>query len=310
MRAALALLALLAAAPALGAEPFDAGAPKGAEQTAYLERIDDSYDLPVTRFTAQVPGTEPVTGRITWAGFRLADPDATTEAVMAGYRARLTEAGFSAILDCANTACGGFDFRFGASILPAPGMLLDASDFRQLTLRRGDGEAHVSVLVSRVLEAVYIQTVSVIAGIDPAAISPAPKVETAPETVILPLDERALFDELTRNGHVAVSGLEFDTGGAALSAGSGEAIALLARLLARNGDLAVVIVGHSDNEGSLDANIDLSQRRAVAVRTALIKEGVTAARLEARGVGYLAPVTSNATPDGRAANRRVELVLR
>jgi OOP family OmpA-OmpF porin len=71
-----------------------------------------------------------------------------------------------------------------------------------------------------------------------------------------------------------------------------------------------VIVGHSDNQGSLEANIALSKRRAEAVRTALITRGVAAERLEAHGVGYLAPVSTNLTEAGRTLNRRVELVLR
>jgi OOP family OmpA-OmpF porin len=81
-------------------------------------------------------------------------------------------------------------------------------------------------------------------------------------------------------------------------------------MLRDNPALSVVIVGHSDNQGSLEANIALSQRRAEAVRAALVERGVEPERLEAHGIGFLAPVTSNAAPDGKALNRRVELVLR
>jgi OOP family OmpA-OmpF porin len=128
--------------------------------------------------------------------------------------------------------------------------------------------------------------------------------------VILAQDEKSLLDRLTDTGHVPVQGLIFETGGAALSEGSAPALEILARFLSRNPELAVVIVGHSDNQGPLDANIDLSKRRAEAVRAALIKRGVAAGSLEAHGVGYLAPVSTNATDAGRALNRRVELVLR
>ena len=85
---------------------------------------------------------------------------------------------------------------------------------------------------------------------------------------------------------------------------------MLARMLTRDDELAVAIVGHSDNQGGLALNLDLSQRRAEAVMQALIDRGVPPGQLEARGIAYLAPVASNATEEGRAQNRRVELVLR
>jgi outer membrane protein OmpA-like peptidoglycan-associated protein len=71
----------------------------------------------------------------------------------------------------------------------------------------------------------------------------------------------------------------------------------------------VLIEGHTDSQGSGNANQVLSQRRADAVRAALIEEGVDAARLSASGVGEDRPVSDNASADGRARNRRVEIVL-
>jgi len=69
------------------------------------------------------------------------------------------------------------------------------------------------------------------------------------------------------------------------------------------------VVGHTDNTGTYEYNLDLSRRRAAAVVEALTRgHGVAAARLKAVGVGPVAPVASNATEEGRAKNRRVELV--
>ena len=69
-------------------------------------------------------------------------------------------------------------------------------------------------------------------------------------------------------------------------------------------------MGHTDNVGSLDANIALSRSRAEAVRARLIEaHGVDGARIEARGIGYLAPAAANDTAEGRETNRRVEAVL-
>src|SRR5690606_15983797 len=71
----------------------------------------------------------------------------------------------------------------------------------------------------------------------------------------------------------------------------------------------VLIEGHTDSQGSANLNQALSQRRAEAVRDALVQEGVDASRLRARGVGADRPVADNATAAGRAENRRVEIVV-
>lgn len=305
------LLALLFGWPAQAMdlpETLDAGAPTGAEQTAHADRDLDTYALPIGDFSQPDLAVLPLTGRVVWSAFRLTGTD-TVAAVIAGYRKRLADLGFRPLFACETRECGGFDFRFEAELLPAPGMLLDTADFAQLSMERGQDRTFVSVLVSRVLDAVYIQTVLVAEAAEVPDLQPSPGVETAPETVILPQDEKALFDQLIVNGHVPIAGLSFETGGAVLSPESGEALDLLGRLLNRN-DIEVVIVGHSDNEGGLEPNKALSRKRAEAVREALIARGVAAAQMEADGVAFLAPVSSNATEEGRAANRRVELVLK
>ena len=72
-----------------------------------------------------------------------------------------------------------------------------------------------------------------------------------------------------------------------------------------------MIVGHTDNQGSLDYNIDLSTRRADAVRNYLMGEhGIDGGTMRAAGVGFLAPVATNSSEDGRSQNRRVEIVAR
>lgn len=75
-------------------------------------------------------------------------------------------------------------------------------------------------------------------------------------------------------------------------------------------ETGVYVVGHTDGVGGLDDNMELSRRRAEAVVEALVGHGIEAARLTALGVGPAAPVASNATEEGRARNRRVELVVR
>jgi outer membrane protein OmpA-like peptidoglycan-associated protein len=119
----------------------------------------------------------------------------------------------------------------------------------------------------------------------------------------------ALSGGLTGNGHVVVNGILFDTGKTDVKPESGPALTEVAKLLKTNPKLKVYVVGHTDNVGALAANMDLSKRRAASVVSTLTtKYGVPAAQLDAIGDGPSAPVSSNDTEDGRALNRRVELV--
>ncbi|SEL17676.1 OmpA family protein [Roseivivax marinus] len=109
----------------------------------------------------------------------------------------------------------------------------------------------------------------------------------------------------------SASDIYFDTNEATLTPKSDAALAEMAKLLSDNPDIDVYIVGHTDTVGGYDFNLDLSRRRAQAVVDALVgSHGVSADRVVPAGVGPLAPVASNATGDGQARNRRVELVER
>ncbi len=122
-------------------------------------------------------------------------------------------------------------------------------------------------------------------------------------------DAAALAGGLRGEGHVAVYGLLFDTGKAELKPASDAALVEVAKLLKADMGLRLHVVGHTDNVGEFEANQKLSQARAAAVVAALVgKHGIAAARLQAHGVGSLAPVASNDSEAGRAKNRRVELV--
>jgi OOP family OmpA-OmpF porin len=83
----------------------------------------------------------------------------------------------------------------------------------------------------------------------------------------------------------------------------------MAKLLTSQPRLNVYIVGHTDNQGSYDHNMTLSRQRAEAVAAALAgKYKILRARMRTAGLGFLSPVGSNASEEGRALNRRVELV--
>jgi len=119
----------------------------------------------------------------------------------------------------------------------------------------------------------------------------------------------AFLNDLKSTGHAAVYGIYFDTGKSDIKPESAQAIGEVAKLLKNAADLKVYVVGHTDNVGALESNMKLSQSRADAVTQALVRDhGISATRLKAYGGGPYAPVSTNDTEEGRAKNRRVELV--
>lgn len=124
------------------------------------------------------------------------------------------------------------------------------------------------------------------------------------------VDAGALQGGLAAEGHVPMYGLFFDSGRAELKPESKPQLDEIAKLLKAQPALQVWLVGHTDNQGAIEANLVLSRQRAQAVLDALVQAySIDAKRLQARGVANLAPVASNGGEAGRARNRRVELVL-
>ena len=120
-------------------------------------------------------------------------------------------------------------------------------------------------------------------------------------------------DEMSRtmaaSGRVALYGIFFDTNKWDLKPESKPALDEIGKLLKQEPGLKLHVVGHTDNVGGFEFNTGLSKKRAEAVVAALQKDyGVAAGRLTPNGVAYLAPVAVNTTEEGRAKNRRVELV--
>jgi len=135
-------------------------------------------------------------------------------------------------------------------------------------------------------------------------------VEVKPmQTEMVVVKAQELANDITKTGHASIYGIYFDTGKAIVKPESKPVIAEIAKLLNSQATLKLHVVGHTDNVGSLASNMTLSKQRAEAVVNALVNDHrIAAARLIANGVGPLAPVASNAAEEGRAKNRRVELV--
>lgn len=182
----------------------------------------------------------------------------------------------------------------------------DISDqrFFAAKLPQSGGDAYVTVHTFQVNDTLYCKafnnrTVALI-----HVVEPKPREQ---KMVLVKSEEMA--QSLDTSGRVALYGLFFDTNKADLKPESAPTMEQIAKLI--NGDprLAVLIVGHTDNQGAYDYNLDLSKRRAETVVSILAKYyKVDPRRMRAAGVGMLAPAASNAAEDGRAKNRRVEVV--
>lgn len=116
-----------------------------------------------------------------------------------------------------------------------------------------------------------------------------------------------LLDELNRNGFIALY-INFDTGKSDLKADGQATVAEIVKMLKAAPAMKVAIEGHTDNVGQPAANKALSEARARSVMSAVVAGGIDAKRLSAAGFGQDKPIADNRGEEGRAKNRRVELV--
>ncbi|UWP98057.1 OmpA family protein [Aliiroseovarius crassostreae] len=212
---------------------------------------------------------------------------------------QLSEQGYQQVFRCQAVSCGGYDFRFEVGKFGAPDLFIDLSAFQYATLRKGDD--FVGLLVSHGGTDGFVQISRSQTDSPPTSVSTTPaRNQTFGD----------LGTELNTHGHVVLTEVSFDTGSSTLAAGSNAQLEDLAQFLTDAPNARLALVGHTDAEGSLEGNIALSRKRAASVRARLIEEyGISPTRLQAEGVGYLSPIASNLTAEGRELNRRVEAVL-
>lgn len=131
------------------------------------------------------------------------------------------------------------------------------------------------------------------------------EVESMQQDVVLNLEE-----SIEKEGKVALYGILFDVGKSVIKPESAEALTKIIEYLTANPAAKIYVVGHTDNTGLFASNITLSKARAKAVKDYLVTKGkIAATRLGSDGVGSLCPVSTNKTEEGKALNRRVEIVL-
>ena len=245
-----------------------------------------------------------VEGKVTRFGYRL-PPDRGPFEAYRQYREALEKAGFEILWSCERSrACGNW-FRNNFNGLPGEkgifqGETIDLSEMFYLAgrLKRPEGD-------------VFVQVYAYPAAANRGNWARVRVLEARPmEAGLVTVDADAMRRDLEKTGRVAIYGITFDHDSAVIRAESEATLDEMAKLLKGSQALSVFIVGHTDNTGTFDYNLNLSRRRAAAVVEALVTRGIPRSRLGSHGVGPLAPVETNETDEGRGRNRRVEMVKR
>lgn len=168
------------------------------------------------------------------------------------------------------------------------------------------GERTLGIVAFQVGDRSYCDAIEGRTAVLVVAVSPKARER---RMVTVTSDEMA--KALDAQGNIALYGIQFDTNKSSLKPESQDTIAQIARLLQAQPALKLDVVGHTDNVGDAASNQSLSERRARAVVNALVEDhGIDESRLTPRGEGLSKPIADNATEEGRAKNRRVELVKR
>lgn len=254
----------------------------------------------------------PLAGRATTIVYRGPQNRSIME-VLSNYIGKLNGAGFTTVAKCRGQECGLIGsntwiqklyFRGARASVRDSEPIRSASNsstvYALLQKKSPAGDVWVSLYGSE-----YNSVKVLIPNIAVSVLETKP-METGKMVFV---DAAAMQEAMDTTGRVALYGIYFDSNKAVLKTESGKQIAEIARLLKNNPKLKVLVVGHTDNQGGFDFNMGLSEQRADAVLNALTAgHAINAARLTPVGVGMASPVDTNRTSEGRAKNRRVEIV--
>lgn len=277
---------------------------QGSEMLAYEQSDYDRLELPAATEDGEFE-TKAMEGEMTRILYA-APRGLSALQVHRNYQMALRDAGFEIVEEC----LGGIDacrpyFQEGFDALQDQNEIFIGEDHAYFLARHSgaDGDVYVTVHTTRHTYHDEIQ------GRPVSGLQIVEEKPMATGKVEATLTSDAMAEDLEEAGTVRIYGIHFDTDEATVRPQSESTLAEIAALLERNPDLSLAVVGHTDTQGGFEHNMELSLRRAEAVVERLTSDHrVSAERLEAHGVGWLAPVTTNDTEEGRAQNRRVELV--
>jgi outer membrane protein OmpA-like peptidoglycan-associated protein len=279
----------------------------GSTIIAYGQKAYDEYALLIHKAIRyggkkkNAEATQRLEGKVTKIRYR-APEDRSTLEVFRNYQQAMEKAAFEVLFTCTDEECGGRNFNH--AVTGAMYFAENYGDQRYLAakLSRAEGDVYVSLYAVRNHSGGGPMRNRIFTKLDIIELEPM-------DLGLVTIDAEAMANDISKTGHVAIYGIYFDTDKADLKPASKPVLDEIAKLLKKSPNLKIFVVGHTDNVGTIEYNLTLSERRANSVVSALVSDyGIQRSRLAPKGIGYLAPLESNRTQSGRAKNRRVELV--
>lgn len=250
-------------------------------------------------------------GRVLTYVYTLAG-DHTPLEIGENYKQSLAEQGFELHFERESTRPGSICGNPDLDDVCAPSPQYNDTYFLEMKKAAPEGDSYVHVIAAQSREGFKAKS--------RAASLPEMVVEPGGHAIILRVvvpaslkkqmvkeSAATILEKLKTDGKIDLYGIYFDTDKADIKPQSAPVLSEIVKAMQEDPNIKLLIGGHTDNVGSADHNIDLSLRRAAAVVKALVAQGIAKERLDAKGYGDSRPVADNATEEGRAKNRRVEL---
>lgn len=285
----------------------------------HVVRGFDSVTVPTGPVTvvdggAVAESSETLEGRSTRLMY-LAPHGRSSLEVFRNYQRSLESQGFEVVFSCSSRECDSLEGARLQSLVYPSGRVISGRDSahafsysvrerRYLAARSRDGGTWVGLFLAEANHAFLPAATKTRVAIHIDVV----ESEEMEQRMV---DAAVMARSIGESGSVTLENIYFEFGSATLTRESDAAISEAAQLLRNDPELNLYIVGHTDSIGGFEANMSLSRHRAESVVAALSEShGIESARVVPAGVGPLAPVASNANDEGRARNRRVELVAR
>ena len=271
-------------------------------------------DKVATYQSQQKPGWLTLEGESTAYLYRLPEGRSTLEAFR-NYEQALTAKGFSKVFACQtnDSSCyqnNDTDAYALGSVLGEAGTIIGNHSYVHLDFHQGT--ARYLLMKTPQPQGMFYAALAFAENADGRVHAMVRTVQTkemdANRIVVVTMD--AMKQALDAQGRISLYGITFDFDSARITPTSAQSLDEIEKLLSAYPDLNVEVVGHTDNQGAADYNRTLSKRRADAVVGSLVARGIDMGRLTPRGAGAGEPVADNTSEEGRAKNRRVELVKR